>query len=132
LPHLENLNLANTNITGSGLVHLEGLKNLRYLSLWNTPVDDVELESIKGLTKMYALVLDGTNVTDAGLAHIEGLANLEEWLGLANTQITDAGLYHLEGLTKLQSLNVRLTKVTDAGVEELKRALPNTDISHGP
>jgi len=32
---------------------------------------------------------------------------------------------HLTGLTALQTLDLRATKVTDAGVEQLKKSLPN-------
>jgi hypothetical protein len=35
---------------------------------------------------------------------------------------------HLKGLTGLQTLYLRSTKVTDAGVAELKKALPNCKI----
>jgi len=36
---------------------------------------------------------------------------------------------HLKGLTNLQELSVNETKVTDAGVAELKKALPNCKIA---
>jgi len=35
---------------------------------------------------------------------------------------------HLKGLTKLQGLNLGNTQVTDAGVAELQKALPNCEI----
>jgi hypothetical protein len=129
LTAVENLDLTNTRVTGSGLAHLRGLKNLAVLSLWKTRVDDVGLAHLEGLTRLWQLVLDDTTVTDAGLAHLAGLTNLEEWLGLAGTKITDAGLKHLTKLTRLQSLNVRLTAVTENGARTLKKALPDTQIS---
>ena len=42
--------------------------------------------------------------------------------------MTDAGLEHLKGLTKLQSLDLRNTQVTDAGVKGLQKALPKCKI----
>jgi len=39
-------------------------------------------------------------------------------------------LEHLKGLTSLCILDLRSTQVTDAGVNELKKALPNCLISH--
>ena len=42
--------------------------------------------------------------------------------------VTDAGLVHLQGMTNLTILDLRDTKVTDAGVAELKQALPNCEI----
>ena len=47
-----------------------------------------------------------------------------------NTKITDAGLVHLKGLTKLVSINLIGTKVTDAGAQDLQKALPRCYISH--
>ena len=46
----------------------------------------------------------------------------------ASTQITDAGLGHLTGRTNLQELRLSGTQVTDAGVAELKQALPKCKI----
>jgi len=42
--------------------------------------------------------------------------------------MTDAGLEQLKGLTSLRYLHVADTQVTDAGVSELKKALPNCTI----
>ena len=42
--------------------------------------------------------------------------------------ITDAGLAHLEGMTKLQILELWDTKVTDAGVTLLRKALPDVRV----
>ena len=52
-------------------------------------------------------------------------------LNMDNTQITDEGLKELAKLQKLESLSVIGTKVTKAGVAELKKALPNCLISGG-
>ena len=60
--------------------------------------------------------------------HLKGLAKLQD-LGLGNG-VTDAGLVHLKGLTNLTNLILPYhTQVTDAGVAELKKALPNCDIN---
>ena len=44
------------------------------------------------------------------------------------TKITDAGLVYLKGLTNLQYLNLGFTKITDAGVADLQKALPDCKI----
>ena len=43
--------------------------------------------------------------------------------------MTDAGLKELAGLKSLQSLNLHSTKVTDAGLKELQKALPGCIIN---
>jgi hypothetical protein len=42
--------------------------------------------------------------------------------------VTDAGLKELAGLKSLQSLDLSRTKVTDAGLKELQKALPDCEI----
>jgi hypothetical protein len=44
------------------------------------------------------------------------------------TQITDAGLVHLKSLPKLSALALRGTRVTKAGMHDLKQALPSLTI----
>ena len=47
------------------------------------------------------------------------------YVHLYDTKITDAGSVHLKGLTKLKGLTLVFTKIIDAGVADLKKALPN-------
>ena len=49
-------------------------------------------------------------------------------MALFGPKITDASLAHLTGLTAPESLNLAGTQVTDAGVAELQKALPNCAI----
>ncbi|MFH1918384.1 MAG: AAA family ATPase [Planctomycetota bacterium] len=51
-------------------------------------------------------------------------------VNLLGTEVTDAHLVHLKGLTSLRELYFNNTQVTDAGVNELKKALPNCRIHH--
>ena len=101
------------------LVGDEYFVSVHFVDLGNTQVTDAQLEHLKGLSNLQALVLDRTQVTDAGLEHLKGLTNLQT-LSLRNCRITGAGLEHLKGLTNLQSLNLRDTRITDAGLVHLK------------
>jgi hypothetical protein len=47
---------------------------------------------------------------------------------LSRTRVTDADLAHLAGLPALEHLSLTYSKVTDAGVAELQKALPNCGI----
>ena len=49
-------------------------------------------------------------------------------LTLGGSQITDAGLMHLKGLRNLKHLTLVHTSVTAAGVQELKKALPDVKV----
>jgi hypothetical protein len=50
-------------------------------------------------------------------------------LDLNSVQVSDAGLKHLHGFTALERMNVGDTKVTEAGIQELSKVLPNAKIS---
>ena len=49
------------------------------------------------------------------------------WLKLG-TEVTDAGLKELAGLKQLQSLDLIRTQVTDEGVRQLRKALPDLKV----
>jgi hypothetical protein len=51
-------------------------------------------------------------------------------LNLTDTRVSDAGLAHLKGLTNLTTLQLERTQVTTEGVAELKKSLPDANITH--
>jgi hypothetical protein len=68
---------------------------------------------------------------DDDLTCLEKLRNLNS-LDLDGLPISDAGLRHLYPLKTLTSVSLLNTQVTQKGVDDLKRALPNTRISWYP
>ena len=66
--------------------------------------------------------------TDAGMEHLKALTQLQR-LWLSYTRVTDGGLEHLKGLTQLQWLSLWDARVTDAGEADLRKALPNCNIT---
>ena len=63
-----------------------------------------------------------------GLVHVAAMSKLRE-LHIANVNITDVGLRQLEGMKGLNVLSVGGTKVTAAGVQRLKKALPKLQVN---
>ena len=49
-------------------------------------------------------------------------------LSLAGSGLTNAGIKHLAGLTELQTLDLRRTKVTATGIDDLAKSLPGCKI----
>jgi hypothetical protein len=129
LTDLKGLNLNETKITGSGLVHLTGLKNLQCLLLDKTLVEDCSLVHLRNLISLRYLSLNSTRITDAGMINLHKLTNLEDVLWLENTQITDEGLKHLNNLKKLKVLILFHTQVTEKGIKNLQNDLPNIKIA---
>ena len=100
------------------------LPHLRSVVLTGSGVADSAVEQVKGLAELRGLYLFGTNVSDGGLKKLAGLSRLER-LNLSNSgKITDIGLQYVHSLPCLEFLDARGTKVTAAGVEDLRRAHP--------
>ena len=61
------------------------------------------------------------------MKEIASLTSLEE-LEISYAPLDDAGLQALAGMKNLRKLTVSTTNVTDAGVGDLKKALPGCEI----
>jgi internalin A len=127
-PNIEVLSLRDTQVSDVGLARLEKLTSLRVLRLDRTKVTNAGLVHLKPF-KLEELFLTGTRITDDGLKHIKQFPSMQK-LFLRDTGITDAGLKCLEGLENLGWVCVTLEsgRVTQAGVDKLKAALPECKI----
>jgi hypothetical protein len=149
LKELRSLTAISSRLTGKGL---GGLRKLETLTIPGAPLGDEGAAEIGKMTSLKSLDLAGTNVTDAGVDHLRDLKDLVD-LSLARTAvtdksakviggfdkleelwlnhvgITDAGLRELQGLSKLQRIYLTgAKKVTPAGLDELKKAIPGLTI----
>lgn len=86
-----------------------------------------------GNVNMVALNGFDKPVADADLRHLKSLPNVK-YLQLHRVQLSDAGLAHIAGLKKLKQLELSglylppVTSITQTGVNELQKALPNCSI----
>jgi hypothetical protein len=64
--------------------------------------------------------------TDATLVHLEELNQLSRLI-LCGSKVRDIELVDLASLWRLQTLTLDVSKVTEQGVENLQRALPNCE-----
>jgi hypothetical protein len=115
LRQLRDLVLFNDGLTSAGFEHIAELTWLEHLSLRGTHTGDAELERLRPMAKLRHLGLEETKVTDAGLRHLEGLTSLED-LRLDKTQVGDAGVGRLKGLARLRKLGLSGTRISDAAV----------------
>lgn len=83
----------------------------------------------RGQQKVLGALLTGPELADDDLAHLTKLTGLK-FLQLDVTRLSDAGLGHLKGLKNLEKLILfgARDKVSEDGIAELKRALPNVEI----
>lgn len=85
------------------LPQLRAFPDLESCSVWDTPITDDDLKHLHGLTKL-------------------------QRLNLGNTDVTDQALYYLRDMKYLRELHVNGTKFTAAGLQDLKRSLPDTKV----
>ncbi len=149
---LKNFRFDNTKITEKGLLQLRNLKSLIYIQgdvgngigndslgslsgnkligliLDGSSVDDAGLKMIAEFNGLNNLVLNNSKISDAGLAHLKPIASLVI-LNVANCNLSDVCIEHLIGLKTLLVMNVSKTRITAAGFEKLKAALPKCRIA---
>jgi len=65
------------------------------LCLFYSQVTDASLKNLQGVTQLRSLSLVGTRITDAGLEYLIGLKQLKD-LNLSYTQVTNAGVGKLQ------------------------------------
>jgi Leucine-rich repeat (LRR) protein len=134
------------HVTDAGLEYLQGLTQLEELDLAFARVTDAGLVRLKKLTRLKKLNLEHVLRTFGAVRVVEGnTVRLKPARDLPTTpetvpadlitdlqQITDAGLVPLQTLTHLTSLDLTGTEVTEAGVKQLRRALPRCQIVWAP
>jgi hypothetical protein len=123
-------------ITDATLRTLREMNMLHVLYGFHGKDDDLRLyhgARLKSLDEVIYVDLSHTRVTDKGLKELVGMKNLQR-LDLDETRVTDAGLKELKGHKNLRTLYLRqgpggrVPNVTDAGVAELRKALPKCRI----
>lgn len=136
-PASHTINLAETNIGDREVAALAALPAFGHTAFWElsgTKVTDAALQRLGRLPNLWGGTFDRTAISDAGVKHLAASTGLQN-LNLSRTALTDAGLDHLavpthwrNPVTVRSSLNVKGTKVTQAGVEKLARAVPHLRI----
>jgi hypothetical protein len=134
LTGLEDLWLHDSQVTDAGLAHLPGFANLHSLSLGSPNVTDAGLKEIAKCRKLRSLGLHYCpEVTDAGMREIARAGNLSS-LAFSGIRLTDDGLKELATLRHLSELEIcrsKMVKVTEAGIADLRRALPKLKVRPG-
>jgi gluconolactonase len=115
---LRRLEVSGTAVTSEGLVHLKDLKDLEFLNICLTAVDDRGFEHLAGLTKMRRMTVCSSKITGTGFKHLGDMKQLES-INLHSSPASDAGLEAIGKLTSLRRLEIVHTNVTDEGLAHL-------------
>ena len=101
------------------LEHIFKFKGLVILRIYDSIIDDHELEKLADVVTLKHLDLRHLRITDKALGYIGKLKNLE-CLTLCSEKITDKGLKEFSNLEKLKTLSLELCKkITGRGFENL-------------
>jgi peroxiredoxin len=126
---LKRLTLAQVAITDEGLAPLAQLSSLETLYLTDTPITGAGLRHLQHLPRLREIALDGNRLKDFELAQLDGLASLK--ILEVHEGISDRAVAYLKQLKGLRRVLLHRTNITDAGVDELRRALPSAEIIGG-
>ena len=118
MPALATLELRDTRVTNKGVALLLENKALQRIALSPRQIDDETLILFQKHDRLPVL-----SITRCKYGEPPSMANIVGFV-LNGTQVTDAGLKLLSAYPKMQFVNVRNSRVTDAGVAELLKTFP--------
>ena len=120
LPSIVDLQLHETNVTGTGFDNLLPLKKLESLTLGGTKITNESLRHVGQMTSLtYLGVGHNTNIGDDGIRYLSALKNLNG-INLWYTRTGDEGLKTLSALPKLRRIFAGGTNISDAGTSLLR------------
>jgi hypothetical protein len=116
----------NNKVNDGDVARLAGI-GVEHLQLANTQVTDAGLVHLNEMTSLKSLDLARCRITSAGIAHLTSLTKLGE-LNLKRTQIDDDVIRFLQQLRGLKMLYLLETSVSKAAYKVLARKLPRCEI----
>jgi uncharacterized membrane protein/mono/diheme cytochrome c family protein len=137
LPVAQNSNYLMANFVTHSKIANEDLqlllslkKQLIWLKLSYTNINDSAMKSVAQLQNLTRLSLDHTSISDNGILPLNALTNLN-YLNLVDTKVTAKGILRLKELKSLLSLFLYQTKVNKGDWAALQNAFPKTRIDSG-
>ena len=103
------------------------LTSLEHFHNDGTRLTDSQVKQIGGLTRLKSLELVNCDLSDKGFAELARSKTVARIL-LPCPSITDASVEHLASMKQLTTLDISGTRITEAGFNKLKAALPDCEI----
>lgn len=105
-------------------------KQLIWLNLANTAIDDKGMENIAKLDNLIRVNLSRTKVTDKGVTLLKGIKHLQ-YVNLVGTKVTAKGVQELKPLKELNSIYLYQSGVTKADEASLKKVFAKVTLDFG-
>jgi hypothetical protein len=127
-PHLKVLNIHSVFVTNEGITSLRRLRNLRTLRLYLGP--QVSENGMRQLAEfnLSALEITYLDVNDEKIKDLRKLAGLKSLRLINASKVSDDAVPYLAELTELKKLDIADANLTKAGIDQLKRSLPRTEV----
>lgn len=124
MPELTTLYFGNTQFSDVGAQYLSKLPKLTSLWCDSSKLTDSGFATLASMSELKLLSVGNNSITDAGIVSLTSTSKLAS-LGLPGIPITDKSIPVLMPLTSLGSLSIEKTHLTEGGVRQLYKALPN-------
>jgi hypothetical protein len=138
LPNLRELTIGGNKLTDDGVQLLRQLPQLTYLDmsgsqrtdsgLWSVLLTDGGLDSVVTLTELKELRVGGTSVSARGLEKLKALSKLERLDLQRCKRVGDDAVPVLSAFARLRVLDIKDTAITEQGIAQLRKALPECQI----
>ena len=116
-----------TPLSEQGFREISELSSLTHLTFEETGLQDRNVAKLAALKELTHLNIEKEKLTDAALKPVAAMPKLT-YLMLTKIAVTDLGMVNLTGAKSLREVRLNFTRVTPAGIERLKRLLPEADI----
>lgn len=128
MPYLESV--VATGADDAVVASLSTVPQLSVLDLFESRVTDASIKDIQQLVNLRALCISGKElkISNAAVGRLESLHNLER-LVLRSPLLDDGAIPALARLRQLRRLDLVFTRVTQKGVKELQKQLPECQIT---
>lgn len=128
-PQLMRVSLAQTLVTGRSLEAMTSLKDLIGLQIHLTKIDNKGLEQLQSFPELQSLFLGGPLNSEQAILNSLQYLNKLKTLWIFDVPITDTGVNGLATMSDLNEIRLIRTQITDANVNRIKAALPDTKIT---
>ena len=112
-----------------GAKHIDGWDQLEVLGVARAAIDDNVMTQFRKLDNLRELDISFNSVSDRGIKKIDDLKNVNRLIVSNCPGISNASLEAIKEWKNLRSLEIDQTNCSTAGIQELKKYLPDLDIS---
>lgn len=127
--HVRTIDMSGSQISAKVLDSLLAFEHLEELNLTGCDIGTDTVARLSNLSELRGLSLQWTSVADEHLRHLAVLPNLTV-LAIGHTAVSDAAIPHLRKMQQLKVLFAEDTQLSQHGLSELERALPECRIQY--